>query len=103
MTRPTESRILQQKRTPSIEGGVLDKLQGDQEDSVPLLFSRLVEQLGAEVGQGRPGDQHGRDEGEQAQDTHDGDRVTGFDGTDDVGCALHDVSPMGVSRFRRRG
>jgi len=59
----------------------------------------LVEHLGAQVGQGRPGDQYGGDEGEQAQDTHDGNRVTGFDGTDDVGCALHNVSPMGVFRL----
>lgn len=68
--------------------------------SVPLLSLRLVEHLGAEVGQGRPGDQYGGDKGEQAQDTHDSNRVTGFDGTDNVGCALHDVSPMGVSRLR---
>ena len=47
-------------------------------DFGPLVVFNLVEHLGAEVGQGRPGDQ---------------------DGTDNVGCALHDISPMGVFRL----
>ena len=64
----------------------------------PFSSSGSVEHLGAKVGECRPGDQHSGDEGEDAEDTHDGDGVAGFDGIDDVGCAVHDLSPMGVAR-----
>lgn len=60
----------------------------------PLRYFLLVEHLGAEVGQCRPGDQNGRDKGEHAEDAHDGDGVTGFHIIDDVGCGFHNMSPM---------
>lgn len=44
-----------------------------------------MDQLGAEVGQGGPGDQHGGDEGEHAEDAHDNDGVAGFEGTENLG------------------
>ena len=66
----------------------------------PLLLKSLVKQFRADVGECRPGDQDRRDEGEHAEDTHDGDCVAGFDGIDDVGCAGHDLSPLGVARSR---
>ena len=64
-------------------------------------FTLLVEHLGAEVSQSRPGDQYGGNESKDAEDTHNGYGVTGLDGIDDIGCAVHNLSPMDVSRIVR--
>ena len=54
----------------------------------------LVEHFGAEVGKCWPGDQDGRDKGEDAEDGHDSNSVAGFYIINDVGCGFHDVSPI---------
>jgi hypothetical protein len=57
----------------------------------------LVKHFCSKVGQCRPGDQCSRDKGEDAEYAHDGNRVTGFYGIDDVGCVFHGVAPLLLS------
>ncbi len=79
------------------------RLQGCYAVGRTLLRRNLVEHLGAEVGQCRPGDQSGGDEGEDAEHAHDGDGVTGFYGIDDIGCVFHGVAPVLLSLDERVG
>ena len=58
-----------------------------------LFALLLVKHLGAEVSKRRPGNQYGRDKSKDSEDAHNCDGVTGFDITNDIGCALHDVTP----------
>ena len=51
--------------------------------------SRSVEQLGADVGEGGPGDQDGGDEGEHAEDREDEDQVAALDGIHHGGLSFH--------------
>jgi len=60
-------------------------------------YAILIEHLCAEVGQRRPGNQSGRDKGEDAEHAHDGNSVTGFYGIDDIGCVFHGVAPVLLS------
>ena len=55
----------------------------------------LVEHFGAEVSKCRPGNEYGGYESEDSENTHDGYGVTGFYGINDVGCAVHNLSPIG--------
>ncbi len=51
----------------------------------------LVEQFGTDVCQCRPGDQNGRDEGEDAEQGNDQDQVRTFDGIHKAALSFHDV------------
>lgn len=55
------------------------------------IGSGSVEQLGAEVGEGRPGDEDGRDDSEDAEDGQGECQVAAFDGIHHGGLSFHGV------------